>query len=242
MNAMSGPMQSGSVMSSCLSLDTSFVASGELPIDIEVQFRTVFRHLDVARTGAFNETEMIMACGQRADVAGFLGLPQQLKAEDGSLDMATQMFHALDADQDYEVRWEEFRSFFAARFMSVLAAQQHALGIPAAPSGGFFQDEPFPCEQEPFPCEQDLVPEPAKDTPSAGAPQASAIVIREGGACRFCGKRMGLLFGMGGCGFHKRLHENRCGAKGIAKGSRSIGASVDTDFPQDSVVDSGVAP
>jgi hypothetical protein len=225
-------------------LDTSFVASGQLPADIEVMFRKVFRHCDVARAGAFNECEMIFACSQRADVAAFLGLPQQLRAEDGSLDMATRMFQALDANQDYEVSWEEFRSFFTARFMSVLVAQRQALGFSATPcpSECFQEEEPFPCEQELFPCEQQgVAPEPAKDdTPSVGELQASVTVIREGAACRFCGKRMGLLFGAGGCGIHQRLHESRCGAKHIQKGFKFSCASVETDVPQDSVVDSSL--
>jgi hypothetical protein len=201
-------------MSSCLSTDSSFVVSGQLPMDIEVKFRKIFRQCDVSRSGGFNECELIMSCSRNRDVANFFGLPQNMRAEDGSLEMATRMFHAIDSDQDHEITWEEFRAFFAARFVQVLAYQQQQLqGMQGMQYQAPQFEEPFPCEQPP--------PAPAQEAPKETdapariqAPPSESDSLqkdpslsssREGAFCRYCGKQWGMAL----CGVRRTLHESQ---------------------------------
>merc|ERR1740117_2300141 len=53
--------------------------------------------------------------------------------------------------------------------------------------------------------------------PSSLAPVATSMQIattvtktRQVGTCAFCGNHVGLIFGIIGCGMHKRLHEAKC--------------------------------
>lgn len=233
-----------SLVSSTMSTDSSFVASGQLPTEVELLFRRIFRLCDVARSGGFNECELMLSCAQHRDVAGFFGLPRAFKDEDGSLIMATKMFQAIDADDDHEITWEEFRTFFAARFATVLAMQQQQMQAKLSQAEASSDDKAEQITGVPPVPELETLTTKASDR-SHGKRQESC--------CRHCGRHVGWVLGFGGCGFALRLHEARCPGRSFlgklqpdASKPRSsshttrAGSSVMTDVPEDSAVQSGV--
>merc|ERR1719272_2010391 len=121
-----------SAFSSYASSDSSFIVSGQLPVKIELKLRKIFKQCDASRCGAFNECELIMSCSKSPEIANFFGLPQALYQGDGSLEMVTKMFQAIDVDEDHEITWDEFHGFFAARYAAVMALQQQQLAAASA--------------------------------------------------------------------------------------------------------------
>jgi hypothetical protein len=74
--------------------------------------REVFDFVDKDMDGLINKREMILACRTNKEVADFFGLPQTIRAEDGSRDHLEKLFQAIDFSNDRQLSWEEFVNFF----------------------------------------------------------------------------------------------------------------------------------
>jgi serine/threonine protein phosphatase PrpC len=73
------------------------------------QLWEIFQKLDLNGAGSINKRELIKVCRTDAKIANFLGLPTQIRQEDGSRDLMERFFQALDKSQEREISWEEFQ-------------------------------------------------------------------------------------------------------------------------------------
>eukprot|EP00746_Dinoflagellata_sp_MGD_P012432 gnl/MRDRNA2_/MRDRNA2_126529_c0_seq1.p1 gnl/MRDRNA2_/MRDRNA2_126529_c0~~gnl/MRDRNA2_/MRDRNA2_126529_c0_seq1.p1 ORF type:complete len:535 (+),score=98.49 gnl/MRDRNA2_/MRDRNA2_126529_c0_seq1:110-1714(+) len=76
------------------------------------RLRKVFDFVDKDMDGFINKRELILACRTSKEVADFFGLPQTIRAEDGSRDSAEKLFQAIDLSNDRQWSWEEFSRYY----------------------------------------------------------------------------------------------------------------------------------
>lgn len=87
------------------------VLSAEPPWD-EKRLRDVYNYIDADGAGTIDRLKLVKACRESRDVAEFLGLPQQICQEDGSLDQLEKLFQGLDPNDNRVVSWDDFQTFF----------------------------------------------------------------------------------------------------------------------------------
>jgi len=81
----------------------------------ERKLRAIFDICDVNHDSNINKRELVKLCRTDKNVADFFGLPQAIAQEDGSRDAMERLFQNIDANNDREISWDEFRSFYATR-------------------------------------------------------------------------------------------------------------------------------
>ena len=74
-----------------------------------------FSLIDRNRDGVLTRIEVIRACREQERVRTLLGLPQQIRQEDGSREAFEAVFQRLDTDESKSIDYEEFKSVFLAK-------------------------------------------------------------------------------------------------------------------------------
>lgn len=78
----------------------------------EERLKRIFLECDVNGGGDINKKELVKAVKRNAEIAGFFGLPRQIKEDDGSMQLLETKFALLDRDHDESISWDEFCEFF----------------------------------------------------------------------------------------------------------------------------------
>lgn len=74
----------------------------------------IFSECDRSGDGYVSKIELIKACRMTEGVSEFFGLPQHIRQEDGSRDLMEELFQDMDVDDDRNVSWDEFFSFYSS--------------------------------------------------------------------------------------------------------------------------------
>eukprot|EP00747_Dinoflagellata_sp_TGD_P200439 gnl/TRDRNA2_/TRDRNA2_73846_c0_seq1.p1 gnl/TRDRNA2_/TRDRNA2_73846_c0~~gnl/TRDRNA2_/TRDRNA2_73846_c0_seq1.p1 ORF type:complete len:450 (+),score=66.19 gnl/TRDRNA2_/TRDRNA2_73846_c0_seq1:629-1978(+) len=86
----------------------------------------IFKLCDTSGDGQINKRELIKVCAKRPEVAAFFGLPMHIRAEDGSRDKMELLFQKIDKNDDREITWLEFRSFYADTVLNMAQGSDEA--------------------------------------------------------------------------------------------------------------------
>jgi hypothetical protein len=77
------------------------------------QILEAFARIDANQSGTLSRAEVIKACRSDEAIRTLLGLPQEIRQEDGTRDTFEAVFQALDADDSKSIEPEEFVQFFS---------------------------------------------------------------------------------------------------------------------------------
>eukprot|EP00931_Biecheleriopsis_adriatica_P108781 TRINITY_DN8306_c0_g1_i7.p1 TRINITY_DN8306_c0_g1~~TRINITY_DN8306_c0_g1_i7.p1 ORF type:complete len:2146 (-),score=473.90 TRINITY_DN8306_c0_g1_i7:103-6483(-) len=121
------------------------------------RLREIFDSCDTQGNGMINKRELIKAVRRDPSTAEFFGLPHEIRQEDGSRDKMESLFQAIDNDQDREITWEEFLTFYQVSVVLGKAtmgmATEEASEVPSlsvtpaaskGPAGGMGEEPPSP--------------------------------------------------------------------------------------------------
>jgi len=95
----------------------------------------IFNQLDRNGDGSVNKRELIKACANSKDIADLFCLPQRIRQEDGSREEFERIFQDIDANDDREIDWAEFKAAFAAHTESAEFAGAASAASPDVKSG-----------------------------------------------------------------------------------------------------------
>lgn len=80
--------------------------------EAEAKLRDIFDTCDISKDGVINKRELIKTLKRDKSVADFFGLQPNIRQEDGSRDQMEIFWQKIDANDDRELCWPEFRAFF----------------------------------------------------------------------------------------------------------------------------------
>eukprot|EP01063_Lacrimia_lanifica_P028973 TRINITY_DN4343_c0_g1_i1.p1 TRINITY_DN4343_c0_g1~~TRINITY_DN4343_c0_g1_i1.p1 ORF type:complete len:152 (+),score=53.38 TRINITY_DN4343_c0_g1_i1:152-607(+) len=86
-----------------------------LTAEEEASLRRMFDKLDRNGNGVVSRGEVIRALREDEEVRTFLHLPAQIRQESAEHTEFERTFQRMDADNDRDITWEEFRSAFTQR-------------------------------------------------------------------------------------------------------------------------------
>jgi len=120
------------------SLDDSKTTVSQTPaaeLDTDQRLADIFNQLDRNGDGSVNKRELIKACANSKDIADLFCLPQRIRQEDGSREEFERIFQDIDANDDREIDWAEFKAAFAAHTESAEFAGAASAASPDVKSG-----------------------------------------------------------------------------------------------------------
>lgn len=77
------------------------------------QARAAFLKIDKNKDGSLSRAEVITAVRAEPEIRSLLGLPAQIKQEDGTRDAFEQVFQAMDVDSSKKIDEQEFVAYFS---------------------------------------------------------------------------------------------------------------------------------
>ena len=77
------------------------------------QARAAFLKIDKNKDGSLSRAEVITAVRAEPEIRTLLGLPAQIKQEDGTRDAFEQVFQAMDVDSSKKIDEQEFVAYFS---------------------------------------------------------------------------------------------------------------------------------